>query len=269
MTDAGLPRPQLPGDWNGPAPDSVVLAAGRGNRLRPLTDSLPKVLVPISGKPLLSYHLEALRSAGVRRVVLVVGYRAPQVRHFVGDGASFGLEVDYVVQVDPRGTGDAVRVARNEVHSDPMLVCYGDVFLPDETDLLRRFLRDSRPKMAGAQVRSGGSFGRLTTAERQGRTVLVGLQEKDGRPTPALVNAGLYLLPRGVLDLADRLSLSPRGEFELTDAVLYFATHESEVEVVDAGPWTDIADAEDVARAEALARATSSPIDSRVAGGTT
>jgi NDP-sugar pyrophosphorylase family protein len=249
-------------------PDAIVLAAGRGNRLRPLTDSLPKVLVPISGKPLLAFHLEALRSAGVLRVVLVVGYRATQVQQFVGDGARFGLDADYVTQVEPLGTGDAVRVARDKIHSDSMLVCYGDVFLPQEADLFRRFLRDSRPKMAGAQVLAGGRFGRLTTLTREGRTVLVGLQEKDGRPTPALVNAGLYLLPRRVLDIVDRLPLSPRGEIELTDAVLYLATHESEVEIVEVGPWTDIADKEDVAQAEALARATSSTDDSSAAGGT-
>ncbi|MFZ1023347.1 MAG: sugar phosphate nucleotidyltransferase [Thermoplasmata archaeon] len=242
-------------------PDAIILAAGRGNRLRPLTDALPKVLVRIGGKPLLAFHLEALRRAGLRRVVIVVGYRSAQVRDFVGDGTPFGLDAQFVLQSEPKGTGDAVRIARDAIHSDSMVVCYGDIFLPHETELLRRFLRDSRPKIAGARVSNGGELGRLLTAVKEGRAVLEGLQEKDGRPTPALVNAGLYLLPRRILDIADRLPLSPRGEWELTDAVLYFATHEGEIEVVEVSPWVDIANHDNLALAESLARSVSPATD--------
>jgi UDP-N-acetylglucosamine diphosphorylase / glucose-1-phosphate thymidylyltransferase / UDP-N-acetylgalactosamine diphosphorylase / glucosamine-1-phosphate N-acetyltransferase / galactosamine-1-phosphate N-acetyltransferase len=251
----------LPAELEEAAPDAIVLAAGRGNRLRPLTDSLPKVLVPIGGKPLLAFHLEALRKVGVRRVVIVVGYRSSQVRDFVGDGSPFGLDAQFVLQSEPKGTGDALRVARGAIHSDSIVVCYGDVFLTNETELLRRLLQDSRPKIAAAWVSNGGDLGRLLTADRGGRQVLEGLQEKDGRPTPALVNAGLYLLPRRIFDIADRLPLSPRGEWELTDAVLYFAHHEGEIEVVEVSPWVDIANHDNLARAESLARSGSPATD--------
>jgi UDP-N-acetylglucosamine diphosphorylase / glucose-1-phosphate thymidylyltransferase / UDP-N-acetylgalactosamine diphosphorylase / glucosamine-1-phosphate N-acetyltransferase / galactosamine-1-phosphate N-acetyltransferase len=234
-------------------PEAVVLAAGRGARLHPLTDTLPKVLVPVRGKPLLAYHLEACRDAGLRRAVLIVGYRADQIRAYVGHGEPFGLEVEYVHQEPPRGTGDAVRVARPAVRARSIVVCYGDVYFPRETEVLRRMLEDDRPKMAGARVPDGGRFGRLTTTDRGGRLILQGIREKDGQPTPGFVNAGLYLLPYRIFDLVDRLALSPRGEFELTDSVVRFSTEDTPIELVDVGPWVDIADLHRLAEAEGLA----------------
>jgi UDP-N-acetylglucosamine diphosphorylase / glucose-1-phosphate thymidylyltransferase / UDP-N-acetylgalactosamine diphosphorylase / glucosamine-1-phosphate N-acetyltransferase / galactosamine-1-phosphate N-acetyltransferase len=234
------------------APDAVLLAAGRGVRLRPLTDSLPKVLVPICGRPLLDFHLQALSRAGIERVVLIVGYRGDEVRTFVGDGSRFGLEAHFVEQSPPRGTGDALRVAREEVRTDQVLICYGDVFLLDELEVLRRLLSDREPKIVAASVPDGGGLGRLLTAERAGRTVLVGLREKDGQRTPGLVNAGVYLLPRRIFNLVDRVPLSPRGEIELTDAVLAYALQVGAVRVVPAGGWFDIGDLKSLANAEAL-----------------
>jgi UDP-N-acetylglucosamine diphosphorylase / glucose-1-phosphate thymidylyltransferase / UDP-N-acetylgalactosamine diphosphorylase / glucosamine-1-phosphate N-acetyltransferase / galactosamine-1-phosphate N-acetyltransferase len=259
MSDRPVPRGPPFDLQGGDPPDAVVLAAGRGERLRPLTDSLPKVLVPIGGKPMLAFHLEALRSAGIRRVVIVVGYRSEQVRAYVGDGRTFGLEARFLEQGPPRGTGDALRAARGTLRSDWIVVCYGDVFLPDESALLHRFLIDRAPKIAGAWVPNAGTLGRLTTVERDGRTVLTGIREKDGQPTPGLVNAGIYLLPHHILDLADQLPLSPRGEYELTDAVLAFATREAAIEVVKVDSWLDIADPTKLAEAELLARSIPAP----------
>jgi NDP-sugar pyrophosphorylase family protein len=256
------PTPSAPAErasvGRGP-PDAVVLAAGHGVRLRPLTDSLPKVLVPIDGRPLLAFHLEALHAVGIRRVVLVVGYRGEQVRALVGDGTSFGLEVQYVEQRPPRGTGDAVRVARPHLRSDPLLVIYGDVYVPAEGELLRRILTDTQPKIVAAHVANGGTLGRLTAVDQDGREVLAGLLEKDGQPTPGLVNAGVYLLPHRILDVVDRLPLSPRGEIELTDGVLFLATHDVPIEVVRVEHWFDIADHENLAAAEKLARSGRTP----------
>jgi NDP-sugar pyrophosphorylase family protein len=82
--------------------DGVLLCAGVGQRRRPLTESIPKALIPVAGRPLLEYHLEAWRSAGVRHVVLVVGYREEQVRQYVKERSDFGLEVEYVTQPEQR-----------------------------------------------------------------------------------------------------------------------------------------------------------------------
>jgi len=241
--------------------DAVVFGAGRGVRLRPLTDTLPKVLVPVCGRPLLDYHLAALQEVGIRRVALVVSYRADQIRAHLGDGASYGLDLHYVLQPSPRGTGDALRVARSEIRSDPFVVCYADVFFPDEAAILRDVLANDRPKIVAARVEDAGSYGRLITTTQEGREVLVDIVEKDGRPTSALVNAGLYLLPSHLWDLVDRLTPSPRGEYELTDAVRSFVKGGGTIEVVEARAWVDIGSPESLRRAVELAQRT----DPRVA----
>ncbi len=235
-----------------PAVDALVLAAGRGVRLGALTQSVPKVLLTVRGRPLLDYHLEALRKAGVRRVGLVVHHLAEQVERHVRTGEGFGLEVTSVRQAEPRGTGDAVRSASSWIRSDPFLVCYADVFVPTEPELLRDFLTDPTPKIAAARVADGGNFGRLRTRPDAEGLSLVDIEEKDGRPGPALVNAGLYLLPRSVLDHVGRLAPSERGEYELTDAVRSFVASGGTVRVVPIDDWIDAGTVESLARANEL-----------------
>jgi UDP-N-acetylglucosamine diphosphorylase / glucose-1-phosphate thymidylyltransferase / UDP-N-acetylgalactosamine diphosphorylase / glucosamine-1-phosphate N-acetyltransferase / galactosamine-1-phosphate N-acetyltransferase len=254
MTSGARKGASLDGRRSRPsAIDAAVFGAGRGVRLRPLTDTIPKVLVPIRGRPLLDYHLAALRGEGIRRVALVVHYRSEQIREHLGDGRAFGLDLRYVHQPMPRGTGDALRVARPEIHSDPFVVCYADVFFPDEAAILRALLASDRPKVVAARVEDAGSYGRLVTATREGREVLVDLVEKDGRPTPALVNAGLYLLPSRLWELVEQLTPSPRGEYELTDAVRSFVQSGGTVEVIEAPAWVDIGSPESLRRADELA----------------
>ena len=242
-------RPRL----SGADTDAVVLAAGRGVRLGVLTASTPKVLLPVNHRPLLDYHLEALASVGVRRVAVVVHYRAEQVEQHLEGGRPFGLEVTSLHQSQPLGTGDAVRVASDWVRSDPFLVCYADVFVPGEADLLRTFLSDDTPKMAAAWVSDAGNFGRLSTREEDGALHLRDIEEKDGRPVPALVNAGLYLLPRSLLERVARLPRSARGEYELTDAVRAHVTAGGTVRVIPVEDWVDAGTEASLTRANALA----------------
>jgi len=234
------------------AVDAVVLAAGRGVRLGRATARTPKVLLEVAGRPLLDYHLEALASVGVRRVVLVVQYLAEQIEQHVRDRPVEGLDITFVRQREPLGTGHAVLVAGPNVRTDRFLVCYADVFLPSERRLLRDFLSDPIPKIAAAEVEDGGSFGRLSVRAESGYARLVGLEEKDGRPVPALVNAGLYLLPKSILDRVARLSPSVRGEYELTDAIREYVTSGGEMRVVPVGEWVDAGTKESLARARDL-----------------
>ena len=237
----------------GPA-DAVVLAAGRGVRLGTLTERTPKVLLEVEGRALLDYHLLALRRVGVRRVILVVHYLAEQVERHVDGGRPFELDVTTVRQPEPRGTGDAVRVATPLVRTDPFLVSYADVFLPNEDIVLRELLADDRPKIVAAQVPDGGSFGRLSTRQEGANLRLEGLEEKDGRAVPALVNAGLYLFPKSILTIVAGLTPSVRGEYELTDAVRAFVARGGEMLAVSVSDWVDAGTAESLARAGELAR---------------
>ncbi len=232
--------------------DAVVLAAGRGVRLGALTSSTPKVLLSVGGRSLLDHHLEALSAVGVRRVAMVVHYLAEQIEQHVDAHRPPGMEVTMLRQSEPLGTGHAVGAASSWVRSDPFLVCYGDVYLPGEAALLRAFLADKSAKIAAAGVPDGGSYGRLRTEERGAELRLVSIEEKDGRPGPALVNAGLYVLPRSLLRAVAQLSRSPRGEYELTDALQAYVRDGGTIRVVPVEDWVDAGTVENLARANEL-----------------
>ncbi|MBN1419196.1 MAG: NTP transferase domain-containing protein [Planctomycetes bacterium] len=107
----------------------AILAGGRGERLRPLTDGIPKPMVPIRGKPYLEYQLERLAAQGWRRIVLLTGYLGDAIERRLGDGARFGLSIEYSREPSPLGTGGALRLARDRL-TDPFLLIYGDSLLP-------------------------------------------------------------------------------------------------------------------------------------------
>ncbi|MFA6002681.1 MAG: nucleotidyltransferase family protein, partial [Elusimicrobiota bacterium] len=107
---------------------AVIVAGGRGVRMRPWTDDMPKPMMPVAGKPMLEHQLEWLRGAGVRRVVMCLGYKAEAVKDHFGDGRRWGLRVDYQVESAPRGTAGCVRDAWPILGGD-VLVTYGDIFI--------------------------------------------------------------------------------------------------------------------------------------------
>src|SRR5215207_182730 len=108
---------------------AVLLAAGRGTRMRELTEDLPKPMIPVRGKPILLHIVEGLKAAGVTDFLIVVGYRADVVKAFFGDGSKFGIRTSYETQVVQDGTGRVVELARNFAGSDPFVLSYGDILI--------------------------------------------------------------------------------------------------------------------------------------------
>ncbi len=108
---------------------AVLLAAGRGTRMRELTSDLPKPMLRVQGKPILQHIIEGMRAAGVMDVLLIVGWRAEVVREFFGEGAAFGVRIGYVTQVEQDGTGKVVELARDFCATDPFLLSYGDILI--------------------------------------------------------------------------------------------------------------------------------------------
>ena len=234
-------------------PDIVIFCAGRGTRLRPLTDALPKVLVPILGVPLLDYHLASLSAVGVRRVICVTGYRSAQVHSHVLSGHTFGMSVEFVQQAALRGTGDALLTAISHVTSDPFGVVYGDVFFARATEVWQKVLADSAPKMVCAEVEDAGSFGRVVTKVVGNDLDLESVIEKDGIASPGLVNAGLYLLPKDVIATLTDQPPGRSGEIELPQAIIAHSKVRREpVKVVRAQGWVDVGTPEGLTRAERL-----------------
>ncbi|MDG6969848.1 MAG: nucleotidyltransferase family protein [Nitrososphaerota archaeon] len=234
--------------------DIIIFCAGRGKRLQPLTDNLPKALVPVLGVPLLDYHLSALSVVGVRRVICVTGYKGSQIHDHILSGHAFGLSVEFAHQVDLRGTGDALVTAIPLVESEVVGVLYADVFFKRAVDTWKRVLDDRSPKMVCAEVENAGSFGRVITRTVGGGLFLDTVVEKDGISAPGLVNAGLYLLPKDIVTTLGEQPPGRSGEIELPQAVVVHsqARHQP-VRVVTTQGWADVGTPEGLRCAEALA----------------
>ncbi len=181
--------------------DIFVLAGGLGTRIRPVLGELPKILAPILGRPYLAYLLDWLERFGARRVVLGLGYRAQAVIEYLeGAKLSTPIEVTLVVEPSPLGTAGAIRFARSELRSDPVLVMNGDSFT--DADLCAFVERHRAAKTIGtmlcAEVDDAGRYGRVEL-DQSGR--IGGFIEKDANfHGTALISTGVYLLSADLLD---------------------------------------------------------------------
>ena len=194
------------------------MAAGRGERLWPLTEDTPKPLLPIANKPILERTLEALASAGIRQIILVVGFRNEKIRDRLGKGEGIGSEIRYVKQKTPKGTADALGTCSNELRGeDTFLVVYGDDHY--ETSVPRTFLakatRNKGITIGTANVQDASHFGKIESK----RGLVTEIREKGSKAEPAQVNAGIYLMDQSIFAGIRKTTRSIRGELELTDAV--------------------------------------------------
>ncbi|MBM3824140.1 MAG: nucleotidyltransferase family protein [Verrucomicrobia bacterium] len=247
---------------------AVILAAGKGTRMRDLTNALPKPMLPVQGKPILQHILEGLAGNGLRDFCIVTGWKAEAIESHFGDGSRFGWRVHYQRQVVQDGTGKAPELAQAFVGQEPFLLTYGDILVKPETygAMLKRFAE--------------GSFSGLLTVT-QGEDVTKGglnffdasfcLKRLVEKPTPAQIeelkrtgwiqpgqpvyyNAGIYLFHPVLFEFTARLNKSPRGEYELTDALsaMMEAGHRlAGLEIV--GRWVDVRDPEVLAKLESEA----------------
>ena len=228
---------------------AVILAAGRGTRMRELTNDVPKPMIEVRGKPVLQHIVEGLRDAGVRRFVIIVGYHAETVRNFFGDGRRHNVDIDYVTQTVQDGTGRVVNLARSFAGDAPFILSYGDILvspvnykrvvdLPNDVEAIITVTR-------GEDVSKGGAV--FVNEQME----LVDLREKPkpGEPTSPWYNAGLYAFWPSIFEFIAKLEPSPRGEYELTDANRYLARSGKKAKALElTGEWADVRDPEILAR---------------------
>jgi dTDP-glucose pyrophosphorylase len=228
---------------------AVLLAAGRGTRMREMTAELPKPMLEVRGRPVLQHIVEGLREAGVRNFRIIVGYHADAVRNFFGDGSRYNAEINYAVQSVQDGTGRVVDLARNFVEESPFILSYGDILvdpanykrvidLPDDVEAIITVKR-------GEDVTKGGAVFLNEHME------LVDLREKSkpGEATSPWYNAGLYAFRSSIFAFTSKLKRSPRGEYELTDAIRELAFSGKKVKALElTGEWADVRDQEILAR---------------------
>jgi dTDP-glucose pyrophosphorylase len=228
---------------------AVILAAGRGTRMRELTVDLPKPMIEVRGKPVLQHIIEGLRDARICELLIVVGYRGDAVRNFLGDGSRYEIAIQYATQTVQDGTGRVVDLARDFVRETPFVLSYGDILVdptnykrivdfPDQVEAIITVTR-------GEDVSKGGAV----FLNEQGELLDIREKPKPGEPTSPWYNAGLYTFRPSIFDFTEKLKPSPRGEYELTDAIRDLAQSGKKVKVLElTGKWTDVRDPEVLAR---------------------
>jgi len=231
---------------------AVLLAAGRGTRMKELTNELPKPMLEVRGKPILQHIIEGLRDASVRRVLVVVGWRADVVRDHFGDGSRVGLAVEYITQVVQDGTGRVVELARDFVGAAPFILSYGDILINPANYRKLVALEDAEAivsvKHNPGEIAKGGA---IFVDER---FTVTDVREKPGpgEPTSPWYNAGVYTFRTSIFEHTARLEKSPRGEYELTDAIRTLAQSSGKVRAIElTGDWADVRDAQVLAQLNA------------------
>jgi len=225
---------------------ALVLAGGSGSRLRPITHTYAKQLLPVANKPVLFYGLEAIRDAGITDVGIVVGDTAPAIEDAVGDGSAFGLTATYLRQDAPRGLAHAVIVARDFLADDDFVMYLGDNFIVGGITPLVEEFRSSRPdaQIMLTSVPDPRQFG---VAELDTAGEVVGLEEKPQHPKSDLALVGVYIFTPAVHEAVSRLAPSWRGELEITEAIQWLIDQGRKVRSTTiTGYWKDTGNVADM-----------------------
>lgn len=228
---------------------AVLLAAGRGTRMREMTTDLPKPMIEVRGKPVLRHIIEGLCQAGVREFLIIVGYRAEAVQNFFGDGSRYNIEIQYTTQAVQDGTGRVVDLARNFAGDSAFILGYGDILIDPEN--YKRLVDLPDDIEAIISVTRGQDTSKGGAAFLNEEMELVDLREKSkpGQATSPWYNAGIYTFRPSIFEFTAKLKPSPRGEYELTDAIRALAQSGKKVKALElTGEWADVRDPEILAR---------------------
>jgi UDP-N-acetylglucosamine diphosphorylase/glucosamine-1-phosphate N-acetyltransferase len=198
---------------------AVVLSAGEGQRLRPLTLTRPKHMIKIAGKPLLEHLLDSLKAAGIKDILMVVHYKAEQIKEYFGDGSSRGLKISYIRQKEVKGTADAFGLAEKHVKDDFVAV-YGDLLVTaDAVKSALKLHKQEKPTVTMTVLH-------VENPERYGTVTMEGIKVVNiiEKPSPEAaadspINAGVYVFSPEIFDAIKRTQDSPRGEQEVTDSI--------------------------------------------------
>ncbi len=234
----------------------VILAGGLGTRLRPLTHTGTKQLIPIANKPVLEYCIEDLREVGIHDIGIIVGYTPERIRSVtdvIGDGRRWGVNIGYIEQDSPKGIAHAVYCAKKFVGDDDLVVYLGD-------NMLKGGIGPFIEQFKAQAVDAGILLAQVDDPRPYGVAVLndagniIGIQEKPKQPPSDLVVIGIYYFSPRVFEIIEQLNPSGRGEYEISDALRVLI--ESDQYTVSAakvhGWWDDTGTAEAVLRANHL-----------------
>jgi glucose-1-phosphate thymidylyltransferase len=229
----------------------LILSGGKGTRLRPLTHTSAKQLMPVANKPVLFYGIEAIVAAGIRELGIVVGETHEEIRAAVGDGSAFGCRVSYIMQPEPLGLAHAVKISQPFLREEPFVMYLGDNLLAHGISSLVAEFRLLAPtaQILLARVPNPNQFGVAELVD--GRVVR--LEEKPQAPRSDLALVGVYMFTAPIFEAVHAIRPSGRGELEITDAIQYLIDRGHAVSPhVVTGWWKDTGKLEDMLEANRL-----------------
>ena len=212
---------------------TVILAAGEGNRMRPLTYTRPKVMLPIANKPILEHLLIEARKAGISEFIFIVGYHDEQARNYFGSGDKWRVNIDYSTQRRQLGTADALRLVEGLVDGS-FLVINGDI-IANHKDI-SSLTNKSDNTVSVVEVKNTKDLGVIEVSKGK----VARIHEKAEKPPSHMANAGLYLFTPDIFDAISQTSKSPRGEYEITDSLQLMIDKGYPISYQEISYWLDL-----------------------------
>ncbi len=229
----------------------LILSGGTGSRLRPITHTSAKQLVPVANKPILFYALEAMKDAGITDIGIVVGDTQGEIMEALGEGEAWGLKITYIPQEAPLGLAHAVKISKSFLGDDSFVMFLGDNLIKDGiTSLVEEFsLGQSNAQILLAKVKDPERFGVAELSDGK----VVRLVEKPKEPASDLALVGVYMFDKTIWTAVDSIEPSWRNELEITDAIQYLIEHGSIVQPhIIEGWWKDTGKLEDMLEANRI-----------------
>ncbi|MFC1900187.1 bifunctional sugar-1-phosphate nucleotidylyltransferase/acetyltransferase [Chloroflexota bacterium] len=211
---------------------AIILAAGEGVRMHPLTYTRPKVMLPIANKPIIEHLLIEAKEAGIREYIFVVGYHDEQIRNYFGTGEKWNVKIDYSTQRKQLGTADALRDVEGLIEGN-FLMMNGDIVVSQED--IADLINGNNVTMSLFEVEDTEGLG-LVEVEKDR---VIRIHEKVGAPPSKLANAGLYLFTPEIFAAVAKTPKSQRGEYEITDSLQLLIDENCPVLFKKIGYWLD------------------------------
>jgi len=208
----------------------VILSAGQGKRMHPLTFTRPKVMLPIANKPILEWNLLNAIDAGIKEFIFVVGYKSEMVRNYFTDGSKWNVKIEYINQGKPLGTGHAIGVVEKFVNK--FIVLCGDTIFGKE-DI--KSILEKENSIGLLEVENPKEYGIVETKNEQ----VTKIYEKMEKPFTTVINAGIYHFNKEIFTYIKKTDKSPRGEYEITDSINMMIEHHP-IKYVFLKQWRDV-----------------------------